>query len=47
MERANQSLGEGKYVHQIDAEPKPRPAGGGYRPGRKSAQRRQGKNKGR
>jgi hypothetical protein len=34
MEKANQSLGEGNYVHQIpSAESK------GYRPGRKSARR--------
>jgi uncharacterized radical SAM protein YgiQ len=33
MKKANESLGEGKYVHQI--EPKK-----GYRPGRKSAKRR-------
>jgi Domain of unknown function (DUF3362) len=39
VEKANESLGEGKYVHRI---PKPEP-GKGYRPGRKSAQRRQGK----
>jgi len=45
--QANDSLGEGKYVHQIDAEPAPKPANGGYRPGRKSAQRRPGKKKGR
>jgi radical SAM superfamily enzyme YgiQ (UPF0313 family) len=38
MEKANQSLGEGKYVHQI-----PTPESKGYRPGRKSAQRRRGK----
>ena len=43
MEKANESLGEGKYVHQI---PNPEP-NAGYRPGRKSAQRRQGKKKGR
>ena len=41
--QANDSLGEGKYVHQI---PNPEP-NTGYRPGRKSAKRRQGKNKGR
>jgi uncharacterized radical SAM protein YgiQ len=39
MEQANRSLGEGKYVHQI---PNPE-SSGGYRPGRKSAKRRQGK----
>jgi hypothetical protein len=39
MEKANESLGEGNYVHQI---PQPDPSAG-YRPGRKSAQRRQGK----
>ncbi len=37
--QANESLGAGKYVHQI---PNPEP-NTGYRPGRKSAQRRQGK----
>ena len=42
MEKANQSLGEGKYVHQI---PNPE-SSKGYRPGRKSAQRRQGKRRG-
>lgn len=41
MEKANQSLGEGKYVHQISAREST-----GYRPGRKSASRRQGKKKG-
>ncbi|HEV3166656.1 MAG TPA: YgiQ family radical SAM protein, partial [Isosphaeraceae bacterium] len=41
MEKANQSLGEGKYVHQI-----PNSESKGYRPGRKSAQRRHGKRKG-
>ena len=39
MEKANQSLGDGRYVHQI---PKPE-SDAGYRPGRKSAHRRQGK----
>ncbi len=39
MEKANESLREGKYVHQI-AKPEPRK---GYRPGRKPAQGRQGK----
>lgn len=43
MEKANQSLGEGKYVHQIERDGTPRPSSGGYRPGRKSAQRRPGK----
>jgi hypothetical protein len=38
MEKANESLGEGKYVHQIENEPRQ-----GYRPGRKSARRRQRK----
>jgi uncharacterized radical SAM protein YgiQ len=38
MEKANASLGEGKYVHQI---PNPGPSKG-YRPGRTSARRRQG-----
>jgi hypothetical protein len=47
MEKANHSLGEGKYVHQIENRPEQRPANGGYRPGRKSAQRRPGKKKGR
>ena len=42
--QANDSLGEGKYVHQIDASPQP--VAGGYRPGRKTAQRRPGKNGG-
>ena len=38
MEKANESLGEGKYVHQI-----PNPGSSkGYRPGRKSAKRRTG-----
>jgi uncharacterized radical SAM protein YgiQ len=36
MEKANESLGEGKYVHQIPAHQST-----GYRPGRKSHQRRQ------
>ena len=36
MEKANESLGEGKYVHQI---PNPEP-NKGYRPGRKTACRR-------
>jgi Domain of unknown function (DUF3362) len=35
MENANESLGEGKYVHQI---PNPEP-NTGYRPGRKTARR--------
>ena len=39
MEKANESLGEGMYVHQI---PNPEPTKG-YRPDRKSAKRRQGK----
>jgi uncharacterized radical SAM protein YgiQ len=39
MEKANASLSEGKYVHQI---PKPKPSAG-YRPGRRSAHRRPGK----
>jgi hypothetical protein len=43
MEKANELLGEGKYVHQI---PKPETSAG-YRPGRKSARRRQGKKQGR
>jgi uncharacterized radical SAM protein YgiQ len=43
MEKANASLGEGNYVHQI-AHPEPSK---GYRPGRKSAQRRPGKKTGR
>jgi radical SAM superfamily enzyme YgiQ (UPF0313 family) len=47
MEKANQSLGEGKYVHQIDGDGTTRPANGGYRPGRKSAQRQPGRKKGR
>ena len=45
MEKANQSLGDGKYVHQIDG--KPKPAGGGYRPARTTARRQEGKRKGR
>ncbi|AMV40028.1 YgiQ family radical SAM protein [Planctomyces sp. SH-PL62] len=40
-EKANESLGEGKYVHQI-----PPQGSKGYRPGRTSAQRRQGKKQG-
>ncbi len=36
MERANESLGEGKYVHQIPAKEST-----GYRPGRKTQTRRQ------
>ncbi len=36
MEKANESLGEDKYVHQIPAQQST-----GYRPGRKSHQRRQ------
>jgi uncharacterized radical SAM protein YgiQ len=43
MEKANESLSEGKYVHQV---PNPEPSRG-YRPGRKSAQRRPGKTTGR
>jgi len=43
--QANDSLGAGKFVHQIDAEPKT--SGGGYRPDRKTARRREGKKKGR
>ena len=43
--QANDSLGEGKFVHQIDA--KSRPSSGGYRPDRKSARRQEGKRKGR
>jgi uncharacterized radical SAM protein YgiQ len=35
MERTNQQLGGGKYVHQI-----PTPESNGYRPGRKTAKRR-------
>jgi uncharacterized radical SAM protein YgiQ len=42
MEKANEALGEGKYVHQI-----PNHESRGYRPGRKLAQRRQGKKQGR
>jgi hypothetical protein len=38
MEKANQSLGEGRYVHQI-----PNPESKGYRPGRKSAKRQERK----
>ena len=44
MAEANRALGEGEYVHQIDA--KPKPPGGGYRPDRKSARRQEGKRKG-
>ena len=44
--QANESLGEGKYVHQIEAEPEQRPVKSGYRPGRKSQQRQQRKNHG-
>ncbi|MHC5540521.1 YgiQ family radical SAM protein, partial [Singulisphaera rosea] len=47
IEKANQSLGDGKYVHQIEGDRTPSPSNGGYRPGRKSAQRRQGKRTGR
>lgn len=36
--RANEAIAEGKYVHQIPAQKT-----SGYRPGRKSAQRREGK----
>ena len=43
MKKANQSLGEGKYVHQI---PNPEPTEG-YPPGQQSAQKRQGNKKGR
>jgi hypothetical protein len=40
MEKANQALGEGKYVHTIpNPGPKP-PQKAGYRPNRKSARRR-------
>jgi hypothetical protein len=35
MEKANESLGEDKYVHQIPAQ-----NSAGYRPGRKTHQRR-------
>jgi hypothetical protein len=41
MEKANESLGEGKYVHQI---PNPEPHTG-YRPGRKTARRQDKKRK--
>ena len=41
--QANDSLGEGKYVHQIEAKTK----SGGYRPDRKTARRREGKKGGR
>jgi Domain of unknown function (DUF3362) len=41
MEKANKSLGEGKYVHQI---PNPEP-NTGYRPGRKTVFRRDQKRK--
>ena len=44
--QANESPGEGKYVHQIEAEPEQRPVKIGYRPGRKSHQRQQGKGRG-
>jgi uncharacterized radical SAM protein YgiQ len=44
MARANQALGEGRYVHTIDAKSGgavgQKAAGGGYRPNRKSARRR-------
>jgi hypothetical protein len=39
--QANESLGEGKYVHQIEGEAKS--ANSGYRPGRKTAKQRQGR----
>jgi hypothetical protein len=39
MEKANQSLGEGKYVHTIPGPAKP-PQKAGYRPNRKTARRR-------
>jgi hypothetical protein len=41
MEKANESLGEDKYVHLIPAQEST-----GYRPGRKSAHRRRGKKRG-
>ena len=41
--QANDSLAEGKYVHQIDSEPAPKT--GGYRPDRNTAKRREGKHK--
>ncbi len=40
MKKAAKSISEGQYVHQIDTKPNPKPDSGGYRPGRKSAQRR-------
>ena len=51
MEKANKSLSEGKFVHQIDgggrqARPNNGGGGGGYRPDRKSARRQEGKRKG-
>ena len=42
-QQANASLGEGKYVHQIEGDGMTKTSNGGYRPGRKSAQRRPGK----
>jgi uncharacterized radical SAM protein YgiQ len=49
---ARRSLGEGRYVHQVDGEAKPAPAAAqdkpaGYRPGRKTAARRGHKRPGR
>ena len=44
-QQANTSLGEGKYVHQIEGDGIPRPVNGGYRPGRKTAQRRRNRAK--
>jgi uncharacterized radical SAM protein YgiQ len=47
MENAKRALYEEKYVHQIEGEGTPAPVSAGYRPGRKSAQRRPGKRNGR
>ncbi|WP_435022291.1 YgiQ family radical SAM protein [Tundrisphaera sp. TA3] len=47
MEKANNALGAGKYVHQIDAHETPKSASIGYRPGRKTARNRTGQKKGR
>ena len=52
MEKANKTLSEGKFVHQIDGggggrQARPNNGGGGYRPDRKTAKRQEGKRKGR
>src|SRR3954451_10949874 len=42
MQKASRDVTEGRYVHQIEAEPKgtPSPSKTGYRPARKTAKRR-------